>query len=119
MPLRSGPERTIDQQLRISGLEFSNELVKLPYILSYNYIPDFYIPSLDMYIEVKGYFRREDQAKMRAVKQQHPELDIRFIFQEADKKVAYGKLTNAQWAERNGFPWAEHKMPEEWFDSDT
>lgn len=115
MPLRSGPERSLDLQLRASGLVYSNEAIKLPYILSYNYIPDFYIPSLDMYIEVKGYFRRDDQAKMKAIKQQHPELDIRFVFQEADKKIAYGKITNAQWAEKNNFPWAEGRIPDEWF----
>lgn len=112
---RSGFERTIDYQLKASGLEYQYEPTKIPYRLEYNYIPDFYIPSKDIYIEVKGYLRREDQAKLRAVKAQHPELDIRLVFIEADKKVPYSKSTHGQWADRQGFPYADKEIPAEWF----
>jgi hypothetical protein len=112
---KSSFERTLDLQLRTSGLEYTYEKVKLPYILSYNYIPDFFIPSRNIYIEAKGYLRQTDQVKMRAVKRQHPDLDIRFVFMDAQKKVPYTKSTHAQWAERQGYPWAEGTIPEDWF----
>jgi excinuclease UvrABC helicase subunit UvrB len=111
---RSVFERTLDTQLKSSGVAYDYEKAKVPYILSYNYIPDFYIPKTGIYIEAKGYLRSADQIKMRAVKRQHPNLDIRFVFMEATKKVPYTKSTHAQWAERHGFPWAEGRIPEEW-----
>lgn len=116
MGLRNPFERSLDLQLKVSGLDYSYEKDKIPYILSYNYIPDFYIPSTGIYIEAKGFLRQTDQIKMRAVKRQHPEFDIRFIFMEAAKKVPHTKSTHAQWAERNGFPWAELVIPQEWLD---
>lgn len=117
MAFKSGIERNLDQQLRLSGLEYSYEQIKIPYTTSWNYIPDFYIPSRDIYIEAKGWLRREDQVKMRAVKRQHPELDIRFVFEDITKKIQNSKTTNAEWADRNGFPYAEGTIPLEWFDA--
>src|ERR1700743_3390554 len=114
MALKSSIERSLDLQLKSSGLAYSYEKKALPYTLRYNYIPDFYIPELDIYIEAKGWLRRTDQAKMRAVKLEHPDLDIRFVFQELDKKVQNGRMTNQQWAEKYGFPYAEGSIPEEW-----
>ncbi len=117
MAFRSGFERTLDLQLRASGVEYDYEKARIPYILSYNYIPDFFIHKTGIYVEAKGFLRSTDQIKMRAVKRQHPELDIRFVFYEADKKVPYTKSSHGQWADRHGFPWAERRIPEEWFNA--
>ena len=35
---------------------------------------------------------------------------------KADKRIPGTKQTHAEWADRNGFPWAESTAPEEWFD---
>ena len=43
-----------------------------------------------MYVEIKGYFRQDAQRKMRAVKKQHPEKDIRF-FSRADATIQGAK----------------------------
>jgi hypothetical protein len=51
---------------------------------------------------------------MAAVKQQHPELDIRFVFYQADKKIPGSKQTHGVWATKNGFPWADGSIPKEW-----
>lgn len=112
MAFKSGFERTLDIQLKTSGVVYDYEKTKIPYILSY--IPDFYIPATNIYVEAKGFLRRTDQIKMRAVKRQHPGLDIRFVFMEAHKKVPYTKSNHGQWADRQGFPWAEGRIPEEW-----
>tara|TARA_R110002167_G_scaffold307969_1_gene512592 strand:+ start:206 stop:568 length:363 start_codon:yes stop_codon:yes gene_type:complete len=92
---------------------------KLSYYVERNYIPDLKIGT--MIVELKGYFRQDSQRKMKAVKSQHPELDIRFVFQKASstiqgakKRKDGSKMTCQQWADRNGFIWAEKTIPEEW-----
>jgi hypothetical protein len=67
------------------------------------------------FVEYKGYLRPEDKTKMVAVRKQYPDLDIRFIFQRANKPSYKGaKTTYADWAEKNGYLWAEGIIPEEW-----
>lgn len=87
------------------------EQLKIPYTLSYNYIPDFAV--LDEYLlEAKGYFRPEARAKMKAVKEQHPELDLRLLFQNNGK---IGKnFRYSDWAEKHNFTYAIGKVPKEW-----
>lgn len=45
------------------------------------YKPDFYLPVYDLWIEVKGYFRRQDKIKLRRFKKYFPEefKKLRFI----------------------------------------
>ena len=64
-----------------------------------------------MYIEVKGYFRPEDKPKMKAVKASNPDLDIRFVLANNNKR-------DIAWCEKYGFPWAIRNIPEEWFKDD-
>lgn len=40
------------------------------------YFPDFYIPNLNLYIEVKGYWTAETKFKMSAVKNKHEYLNL-------------------------------------------
>lgn len=101
------------------GVPYMYEPDKLAYYVERHYIPDLKIGT--MFVELKGYFRQDAQRKMKAVKAQHPELDIRFVFQKADatiqgaKKRKDGtKMTCSEWAERNGFVWAETTIPKEW-----
>ena len=37
-----------------------------------NYIPDFYLPDLDIYIEVKGYWTDAARHKMKDIIKRHP-----------------------------------------------
>lgn len=46
------------------------------------YSPDFYIPTDNLIIEVKGYFSARDRKKMDLVKEQYPDLKIKFIMQK-------------------------------------
>lgn len=43
------------------------------------YHPDFYLPELNVYIEVKGYYSDEDKQKMKAVLNYNPNIKIYFI----------------------------------------
>ena len=52
---------------------------------------------------------------MSLIKKQYPELDIRFVFMNANNKIYKGsKTTYAMWANKHGFEWAEKNIPEEW-----
>ena len=110
---RSGFERTINANLLSRGVKFTYETLQVPYILTGTYNPDFILES-GIIIEAKGLLDRESKRKMIAVKKQHPELDIRFIFADGDKKVPGTKQTHGQWASRNGYKWADREVPEEW-----
>jgi hypothetical protein len=113
---KSGFERSFAANLSSRNIQFKYENTKLPYILERNYNPDYYIVEHDFYIETKGLLDRDSKAKMVAVKKQHPEIDIRFVFMKADKRIPGTQQTHAEWADRNGFPWAEGTAPEEWFE---
>jgi hypothetical protein len=110
---KSGFERTLATQLKNAKVKFEYEGLKIPYTINHIYHPDFILPN-GIIIEAKGRFMDGDAAKMRAVKYQHPELDIRFVFMSAHSKVTRMKQTYAEWADRHGFPWADGRIPEEW-----
>ena len=113
--MRSGFERTIAADLKRAKVPFEYEPEGIPYTIKHNYTPDFKIG--DMYIETKGYFRTyAEPAKYRAVKAQHPDLDLRFVFMYPHRSIPGQKTTYAKWAERHGFPWAEGTIPKAWID---
>lgn len=115
MAYKSGFERSLAANLSSRGIKFRYESEQLPYVLSRTYNPDFTMVEHGFFIEAKGLLDRDSKAKMLAVKHQHPEVDIRFVFMRADKRIPGTKQTHAQWADRNGFLWAEGTAPEEWF----
>lgn len=94
-------------------VKFEYETLQVPYTLDGVYNPDFIFPS-GLIVEAKGLLDRDSKRKMLAVKRQHPELDIRFLFMDANKKIPGSKQTHGEWATRNGFPWAEREVPQEW-----
>jgi len=118
----TGPRNKFEQsgydQLKKAKVSFDYEKYKLPYTLSKQYVPDFTIRIGGhnyRYIEYKGYMRAVDQVKMKAVKKTNPDADIRFVFQDASKKIRKGaKLTYGEWALKYGFPFAEKIIPKSW-----
>lgn len=56
--------------------------VYLKYIKSdgsiHRYNPDFYLPELDLYIEVKGYFSEKDKLKTKLVLEQN-KINLKFV----------------------------------------
>lgn len=111
--MRSGWERTLDTQLKRAKVRYSYESEKIPYVINHTYCPDFVLGN-GIRIEAKGYFRPGDVSKYRAVKAQNPDLDLRFVFMDADKKIPGQKTTHAGWCERHGFQWASGSIPKEW-----
>jgi len=114
---RSGLETSVWSQVpKKQRPKVKYEGEKLQYLLPKTYNPDFVIhkPDGKIYVEVKGYFRSEDQVKMRAVKVTNPFLDIRFVF-AVDNKVGGSKLLCSQWCDKYGFPYAFGSIPKDWF----
>jgi len=83
-----------------------------------NYTPDFKIKTKSgkvFYIEYKGVLDLETRKKMVRVRDQHPKLDIRFVFQKGQNKIRRGsKTTYMIWATKNGFKCADNEIPKEW-----
>jgi predicted nuclease of restriction endonuclease-like RecB superfamily len=82
------------------------------------YIPDFQITTKSgrvFYIEYKGVLDLETRKKMVRVRDQHPALDVRFVFQKAGNKIRKGSPTTYwMWCDQNGFMWADNEIPKEW-----
>lgn len=115
---RSGLEEKVYDEATGRGyeLDFEPPDATLSYVIPTKYIPDFRL-SNGVLIEVKGWLRPRDRAKMLRVRKENPGADIRFVFQRANSRIgkAGSSLTYWQWAEKHGFPWSEGSIPEEWF----
>jgi len=113
---RSGLEDVISEDLKKRGVDFGYETVKIKWQLieSKTYTPDFILPN-GVIIESKGRFVLDDRKKHLKVREQNPELDIRFVFSNSRNKIRKGsKTTYAMWCEKNNFLYADKRIPEEW-----
>jgi hypothetical protein len=91
----------------IAAIEYRNLKVK-------KYHPDFELPN-GIIIEAKGWFKTADRTKHLCIKYQHPELDIRFVFNNPNAKLnKKSKTTYAMWCEKNGFKYAKGLVPRAW-----
>jgi hypothetical protein len=115
---RSRLEEKLARWFELNGYQFEYETLHLNYTVSAVYTPDFILPN-GVILEAKGYFKPEDRRKMLAVKKQHPELDIRLVFQAPHNTLTKtSKTTYAKWAEKHGFLWApSYDIPLEWFET--
>lgn len=117
--MRSGYEKRVRDNIEKEKIRFSYEDTHLPYTTSHMYTPDFTLYSEDgnrrLWVECKGRFTSFDRSKMLAVKEQHPDKDIRFLFQ-VDNPIRKGsKTTNTMWAAKYGFKSAVGEVvPMEW-----
>lgn len=107
----------MSEQLTKAGIEFEYESSKIDYIkpvTKHKYTPDFILPN-KIIIETKGRFVTADRKKHLLIKEQHPELDIRFVFSNSKTKISkQSKTTYAAWCETNGFQYADKLVPVAW-----
>ena len=107
-------ETELKAEIEKQGIIGSEKTEKIHYSMKKSYVPDFQLPN-GIIIEAKGYFPREDRAKMAAVKASNPHLDIRLIFLKPNSTIdKKAKMTYSEWAEKYGFPWAARHIPIEW-----
>lgn len=118
MKFRSGLEKKVYEVATEQGhaLEYEPPKPVISYVIPTRYIPDFLLPN-GIFVEVKGWLRPRDRAKMLRVKKENPSLDIRFVFQRANSRIGKSKtsMTYAEWAEKHEYLWSEGSIPEEWF----
>lgn len=116
---RSGLEEIVSKSLADKSIDGEYEKHTIKYIIpasNHTYTPDFKLPN-GIFIETKGRLVLNDKKKHVLIKQQHPELDIRFVFQNAHAKFnKHSKTTYAMWADKHGFKWANKTIPQEWID---
>lgn len=118
MGYRSGLEDVVAEQIMSLGFEAEYEKHKIEYVKperKAKYTPDFRLHN-GIFIETKGKFETEDRQKHLLIKQQHPHLDIRFVFSRSKTPIRKGSPTTyADWCIKNGFQFADKRIPESWF----
>tara|TARA_R110002096_G_scaffold111202_6_gene242850 strand:- start:13370 stop:13786 length:417 start_codon:yes stop_codon:yes gene_type:complete len=115
---RSGLEHRVWKDLlkrNQKGIQYESMKIKYTIPLSeHSYTPDVVFPN-GIILEIKGRLMKADRDKHRLIKEQHPELDIRFLFQNANNKIRKGSQTTyAQWCDRNDIKWCEKTVPNAW-----
>ena len=113
---RSGLEDIVATYLTEHKVKFLYEKIKIEWEdLSYRtYTPDFVLKN-GIIIETKGRFLASDRRKHIAIKKQHPELDIRFVFTNSKTKLRKGaKSSYGEWCIKYGFRYYDRIIPEDW-----
>lgn len=117
---RSGFEEEVGKALDKEDFPYEYESVVIYYKepeKNRKYVPDFILKGDEkvIYIEAKGQLTLADRKKHIQLKLQHPELDIRLVFQNPNNKIRKGSKTSySQWADKNEIPWAAKSVPKGW-----
>jgi hypothetical protein len=87
--LRGSWERDVADWLNQQGIMWTRKhYVKyLDDSVNRTYSPDFFIPSDNTIIEVKGYYSDKDKRKMKLVQDQHPSLIVKMIMKKEIEKL--------------------------------
>jgi hypothetical protein len=113
---RSGLEEEAAAFLKSRQKKVEYEKLKIEWEdLKYRtYTPDFELDN-GIIVETKGIFSAADRRKHVEIQRQHPTLDIRFVFSNANAKLYKGaKSRYCDWCEQKGFKWAHRVIPEGW-----
>lgn len=116
---RSGLEENFIKELTKYGIDPCYESLPLKYTIpesQHIYTPDFPV-SPHICIETKGRWVLEDRQKMLLVIEQHPDIDFRIVFYNANQKIKKGsKTTYGMWCDKHRIKWANKSIPREWLD---
>ena len=115
MAFRSGLEEKVADLMIKLGVKYEYESTKVPYQIQHNYTPDFLLPN-GIFLECKGYWDAADRRKIKAVKELHPYMDLRMVFQAPFNKISKkSKTTYAKWCDKHDIPWTSFKdIPIDW-----
>ena len=128
---RSGAEVVFAQWLDQQGIEYEYEQHRISYTSSIKggrcpkcgtaavqsrvYTPDFFLPKFDFFIEVKGRLDSATRKKMRDVKRDNPDKDVRFLLM-ADNKITPRKPERySDWCKKYDFQFCIKFPPKDWF----
>lgn len=113
---RSGLEHKISLYLDEHNIKYTYEGIKIEWEdLAYRtYTPDFILDN-GIIVESKGLFTAIDRRKHLAIKKQHPDLDIRFVFTNSRTKLRKGAKSNyGEWCIKYNFRYYDRIIPEDW-----
>ena len=130
--MRSGFERKIAAQLRKAKVKFKYEQFSYEYedpmaspktrcracgsteiFTTRFYTPDFFLEN-GIIIETKGKFTARNRRTMLAVRESHPNEDIRLLFMRDNKLSKASKTKYSDWAKANGYQYAVGSVPPSW-----
>lgn len=113
---RSKLEERFESILKDFDVPYEYEVTKLDYIIpesSHTYTVDWTILNGKL-IETKGYLSdHSERRKYVLLKEQHPNLDLRFVFDNPNKLCGGTKMSHAKWAEKYGFRYCSIKDTEQ------
>jgi hypothetical protein len=114
---RSKFEERVGRDLDSRLISFTYESMKIKFTQpaqERTYTPDMILPN-GIVIELKGLFIAADRKKHLLVQEQHPEIDLRFVFQNPNTRLSKdSRTTYAMWCEKHGFKYAAKTIPDEW-----
>lgn len=109
---RSKLELKFEEILKEFNTNYDYEITKIPYTVpesKHTYTVDWTLLS-GLLIETKGYLSdHKERYKYVLLKEQHPHLDLRFVFDNPNKLCGGTKMTHAKWAEKYGFKYCSIK----------
>lgn len=118
MRFRSELEQRVHADLIGRGLVPRYEESKVPYLVQEAklYVPDFQVG--DVFIEVKGYWPREERMKLITVLRCNPEIKLFVAFQNPYTRIHKGsRTTYGAWASRHAIPWCSVPIPDTFLQS--
>lgn len=115
---RSGLEDKIAENLTNLGVPFEYEKLVIGYTQpakDRKYTPDFVLLNNGIIIESKGRFITADRQKHLMIKEQLPDLDIRFVFSNSKARLSkLSQTTYGMWCDKHGFKYADKDIPAAW-----
>jgi len=109
---RSKLELKFEEIIKEFDVVYDYEVTKIPYTIpesNHNYTVDWTFIN-GLLVETKGYLSdHKERYKYVLLKQQHPDLDLRFVFDNPNKLCGGTKMTHSKWAEKYGFKYCSIK----------
>ena len=113
---RSKLELKFEEILKEYDVEYGYEVTKIPYTIpesKHTYTVDWSIVN-GILLETKGYLSDyTERRKYLLLKEQHPNLDLRFVFDNPNKLCGGTQMTHGAWAEKNNFKYCSIKDKEQ------
>lgn len=103
---RSKLEERLERIFLDNSISYQYEGDKINYLVpesKHTYLVDWTLPN-GLLLESKGYLSDlTERNKYILIKKQHPNIDLRFIFADPEKKCGGVKMTHKEYAVKNGF----------------
>lgn len=125
---KSGLEKDVVDYLISKGVDARYEEIALPFVQpekQRKYTPDVFVYNkqgeLKYVIETKGRFTTDDRQKMKWVKEQHPDIEFRLLFERDSAKLSKSsKTTYGKWSEKAKFIFnkffRDKPVPDSWIE---